>query len=231
MGIFIFLFVVLFLFCQCHSVWNSKRIMPVFRNVREINFSVLKDSPTFVINTEHKESSRMIFCGSTFRNKHKMGLLTNCPKVLNLFSGLGAQFVSLKSENKELLSIAKKLSLPVLYSVSTTSECVDVVEKSHSSALNFDSTQSSPDQVGQILKQLHQECPYDVIPVYISNICDTKEFESYLNQDDSLNFMVNCDFNKESSKDVRDKLATMQKALDDIRLKLRIARDLKNSCL
>ena len=67
--------------------------------------------------------------------------------------------------------------------------------------------------------------------MFICGDIQSSDFEAYLQVDDTLNFMMECDCEKMSLQDIDAKLTSMEKVLNDISLQLLIQRDLKNSCL
>lgn len=215
------------------SFHRSGSILPVFRNVHTAN---IRDIDSIIHNryacslsiNPGPMDSLAALCNLNSKCIIGCTSLSNDISRLSVLKRFGANFIS-HSYDRLVISSAKKCGLSAFSEVSSIPQCDDAIENCSDGLIIYQS--STTKQCLDILSHYRHKHPNSDIPLFISGDIQDSQFEEYLNYEDTLNFMVDFDFAKQSAEVIGNRLNSMERELNTINLKLRIQRDLKNSCL
>lgn len=237
LGLARFSLVVVF-FIQIVSTYRfpqSGKIFPIFHNLQLKHSSdfleIIKNRHSCVISYDDLESESCLSKICEIQRHCQIGAYVSSMEQIKKVKEAGALFIQTNHVDKDISALSKKFNLPVMCGVSSLSTCEQAIQL-NSAALQFTpDTTLGIEHFAQILKCLHSSFPYDDLPIFIAGGVSSQDFEKYLAVDDSLNFIVNLDFSKMTASQMEPKLTAMESSLKEISLRLRIERDLKNSCL
>ncbi len=216
------------------NFFRSGSMLPIFHNVqsannRELN-SIIQSRYACSLSIKQPGAidSLAVLCASSTHCIMGVSGVEDTSQLSGL-SRNGVNFI-MHNFDSHFISSAKKYGLNIFSKVATVSQCDEAVDCGCDGLIiNPGSDTKHCIHILSHYRRKHSN-NHD-IPLFISGDIAREQYEEYLNYDDTLNFMIDFDFARQSPEEIEQELNSLDSTLNTISLRLRIQRDLKNSCL